>query len=830
VSTADTTTARNTTLHRYIIGHAALALGVLLVATAKLPGPTGPLWVAIGMLVLYTVAGLAPVEVRLRSQGVQFAWGEAAVIIGLVVLPPSTMIWAAALGRLAAELIGRRPLEKLTLNVAKQIVAVSAAATLSYLVAGTEVDPFTVRGGIALIAATAVYALLAAFSVSVAISLANATRLRLMPLHRVELVAIAGNIGVAYASLALLRFDPRLLFAIPPLIVFLRVTYGYRLRTQTEREAWQRLAAATDRFSEVDLAQVLGTAVTSAAELFGADEVEVLVRLGAEPDGLARGDAHGVSWAGAAADAPAADEAQTIVAPLGGQRDTDTDGGPGELRLRFRGAVRLSDRERYALRTFAASLGTALRNAYAYAEAQRRATRSAHDAAHDPLTGLANRRYLLDAGEQVLREQPARGTQAMVLIDLDHFKEVNDTLGHSAGDEVLTAIGRRLATAAGADDIVVRLGGDEFAVLFVALPAPALAVHRARQMLATLDPPIEVDGIRITVGGSAGVALAPVQGGVGELLRRADVAMYQAKRDGNRLAQYARQRDTADIGRLALGGELRAALVGDQFTLRYQPIVELNSGRISAAEALARWDHPYRGEMLPKHFLTAIERSDLLPEFTDLVLDRALAAADDWARAGRPIGVAVNLSPRSLLDPGLVLLVERRLAAGRVPPERLTLELTETRNLSRLDTVDETLRGLRELGVRVALDDFGTGSSSLGMLARVPVDELKIDRGFVAGLVTSPEPAAVVRAAIDLGRSLDLSVVAEGVESQQQRALLFELGCPFGSGYLFSRPVAGEKVAELLAADTPLAPAMSNDAQVIRIPPARLTRNPRRRL
>ncbi|BCJ38945.1 hypothetical protein Athai_64480 [Actinocatenispora thailandica] len=828
MSTADASTARNTTLRRYIIGHAALAFGVLLIATAKLPGPTGAPWLAVAMLALYTVAGLAPVQLRLRSQGVQFAWGEAAVIIGLVVLPPSTMIWAAALGRLAAELIGRRPADKLTLNVAKQVVAVTAAATLSQLIAGTPVDPFTLRGVAALIAATAVYALIAALSVSIAISLANGTRLRLMPLHRVELIAISGNIAVAFLILAVLRFDPRLLFAIPPMIVFLRLTYAYRLRTHTEREAWQRLAAVTDRFSEVDLAQVLGTAVTGAAELFGADEVEVLVRLGSEPDGLVRGDAQGVSWAGAAADAPAADEAETIETPLGGQRDTDTDA--GELRLRFRGTVRLSDRERYALQTFAAALGTALRNAYAYAEAQRRAARHAYDAAHDPLTGLANRRYLLDVGEQVLAERPTRGTQAMVLIDLDHFKEVNDTLGHSAGDEVLTTIGRRLATAAGDDDIVVRLGGDEFAVLFVALPAPALAVHRARQMLATLDPPIEVDGIRITVGGSAGVALAPVQGGVGELLRRTDVAMYQAKRDGSRLAQYARQRDTADIGRLALGGELRAALHGNQFALRYLPIVELNSGRISAAEALARWEHPYRGEMAPRQFLTAIERSDLLPEFTELVLDTALAAASEWAGAGHPIGVAVNLSPRSLLDPDFLRVVQRRVVASGVPPEQLTLELTETRNLSRLDVVDDTLRGLRELGVRIALDDFGTGSSSLGMLARVPVDELKIDRSFVAGLVTSPEPAAVVRAAIDLGRSLDLSVVAEGVESQRQRAMLFELGCPCGSGYLFSRPVTDTRIAELLAAEAPLAPPMSADAQVIRIPPGRLTRSARRRL
>ncbi|WP_203660168.1 putative bifunctional diguanylate cyclase/phosphodiesterase [Actinocatenispora rupis] len=818
----------NRRLSRYISGYGAVALSVLLIATAKLPGPSHLAWQAAGLVALYAVAGLANLEIRIRSQGIQFAWGEAALIIGLVMLPSSEVVWAAMIGRLIAELIERRAFSKLVLNVGKQIVAVSAAAVVCYFVAGSRVDPFTLRGALALVAAAVVYALVANISVGIAVRLASGAKVPLLPMHRVELIAICGNIGTAFVALAMLRFDPRLLLALPPLLLSVRLISTNRLRTRTERATWQRIAAATDRFSNVDLESVLSTAVTSAAELFSADQVEVLVRLGDEPAGIVRGDQQGVDWAGQADEAPDAAPGETIAIPLGGQRDHDE--GPGELRLRFRGRVRLTERERYALRTFAAALGTALRNAYAYAEAQHRAARHAHDAAHDPLTGLANRRYLLRQGEEILRQRPVRGTHAMVLIDLDHFKEVNDTLGHSAGDEVLTAIGRRLATAAGPDDIVVRLGGDEFAVLFVALAAPALAVHRARQMLATLDPPIEVDGIRITVGGSAGVALAPVQGGVGELLRRADVAMYQAKREGVRLAQYARTRDTADVTRLALGGDLRSALADDQFAVRFQPIVDLNSGQVTAAEALARWHHPYRGDLNPHHFLTAIERSDLLPEFTEVVLDAALDAAQDWAGAGYPIGVSVNVSPRSLLDPGFPDLVSRRLARVDVPPERLTLELTETLNLSRLDVVDEILLALRELGVRIALDDFGTGTSSLAMLARVPVDELKIDRSFVAGLTTSPESAAVVRSAIDLGRGLNLAVVAEGVESQQQRALLFELGCPTGQGHLFSRAVSAEKVRDVLGAGGALAPSMSSDAQVIRIPAARLVRGNRHRL
>ncbi len=823
----------NPRLTRYIAGYAVLAGCVLLVALSSWPTATPvPAWEAGCLIAVYLGAGLTALEIRFRSQKLALNWGEAAVLIGLALASSGEVLLFATIGKILSEIAFRSAPGKAAFNVSKQIVSVAVAAVVCRAIAGDTVQPFTVRGLVALIVATGVFVLVANVSVTVAIALATGAPVPRLVLQawQVWVIPLGGSIAVAFAVLGIVGLDPLLLLIMPPLVLCLHLVNRNRIRTRSERALWQRIAAATDQFSAVDLEAVLRVAVTSAATLFSADEVEILVRLGNEDDGLVRGGHREISWAGRRDEAPPARSGETIVVPLGRQRpDTDdtaetTPTGPGELTLRFFGRVRLQESERYALQTFAAALGTALRNAYAFAEAQQQAARHAHDAASDPLTGLANRRHLLGYGDQILQQQPLRGTHAMVLIDLDHFKEINDTLGHLAGDEVLQTIARRLAAASGSDDLVVRLGGDEFAVLFVGLAAPALAVHRSRQMLATLDPPIEVDGIRINVSGSAGVALAANHGGVEELLRRADVAMYQAKREGIRLHQYVRAQDTADVGRLALGGDLHAALADDQFAVHFQPIVDLNTGGVIAAEALARWQHPYRGDLSPHRFLTAIERSGLLPAFTEVILDAALSATQTWQAAGHPVGISVNVSPRSLLDPDFPQLVAGRLAHYDVPAQQVTLELTESLNLNRLDVVDDILLALRELGIRIALDDFGTGTSSLSMLARVPVDELKIDRSFIAGLVSSAESAAVVRSTIDLGRSLDLAVVAEGVESQQQRATLFELGCSTAQGHLFSRPVPADRLRDILDRGGELAPSISADAQVIRIPPARLIR------
>jgi EAL domain-containing protein (putative c-di-GMP-specific phosphodiesterase class I) len=318
-----------------------------------------------------------------------------------------------------------------------------------------------------------------------------------------------------------------------------------------------------------------------------------------------------------------------------------------------------------------------------------------------------------------------------------------------------------------------------------------------RELLATLDAPVDLADMRVRVEASAGLALAdPTEAAaadraaaVVELLRRADVAMYQAKRNGPRVVGYEAARDTADVAALMLGGDLPRAIADREFAVSFQPIVDLATGQMVSAEALARWRHPERGDLDPRRFLAAVERSGLLPDFAEAVLDQALAAMKRWRALGIEAPVAVNASPRSLLDPTFALMVRDRLAHYDVAGSDLVIELTETLTLSQVDLIGGVLRQLRDAGVLLALDDFGTRSSSLAMLAKVPFFELKIDRSFVSGMGRSPEAMAVVRSTVDLGRSLHRYVVAEGVEYDHERIALWEMGCPAGQGHLFARPM-----------------------------------------
>ena len=323
-----------------------------------------------------------------------------------------------------------------------------------------------------------------------------------------------------------------------------------------------------------------------------------------------------------------------------------------------------------------------------------------------------------------------------------------------------------------------------------------------------LDAPVPLGPSRVRVEASAGLAVA-VAGSVdsssdqvAELLRQADVAMEQAKRTGVALVRHELGVVAPDLGWLMLGGEIPRAVADREFTVAFQPIVDLVTGDMVAAEALARWHHPDRGELDPQRFLTAVERSGLLPAFAAAVLDQALSAVRRWTELGVEATVAVNASPRSLLDATFGQLVLGRLAAHGVAAQSLVLELTESLTLNQVDLVGGVLAELRDAGVRLALDDFGTGYSSLSLLARVPAYELKIDRSFVSAMRTSPEAAAVVRSTIELGRSLGRLVVAEGVETDEECQLLTDLGCHCGQGHLFARPLPIDELIARLAQGT----------------------------
>ncbi|MCF3104782.1 bifunctional diguanylate cyclase/phosphodiesterase [Streptomyces roseoverticillatus] len=409
----------------------------------------------------------------------------------------------------------------------------------------------------------------------------------------------------------------------------------------------------------------------------------------------------------------------------------------------------------------------------------------AEEQLRDPLTGLPNRQWLLERTWSALDEAERAGTRsALVLIDLDRFRSVNDTLGHLAGDRLLLQIAERLRLALPRDAEAARLGGDEFAVLLPTADSLTGAQRVARSLVAALGSPLDLDGLTLVLEASAGVAVYPDHALDAEgLLRRADVAMYQAKRDRSGVEVYEARRDGNTPDRLGLLGDLRRALDAGDVELHYQPKVGFD-GHVEGLEALVRWVHPERGRVSPDEFIAIAESSGLMPRLTEYVLETALGQVAKWRAMGLEVPVAVNVSPRDVHTPGFAGSVAARLARHGVPPGALQLEITEHVLLEDPQRAADTLAGLTGHGVKMSLDDFGTGYSSLVHLRRLPVSELKIDRSFVARLAIDNEDAEIVRCTLDLAHSLGLLVVAEGVEDDETWERLRDLGCDAVQGWL----------------------------------------------
>jgi len=420
-----------------------------------------------------------------------------------------------------------------------------------------------------------------------------------------------------------------------------------------------------------------------------------------------------------------------------------------------------------------------------------------YQARHDSLTGLSNRVALHDNVRSALETLPDGEHVAVLLVDLDRFKEVNDSLGHDAGDELLRDIAARIVEVAG-DAPVSRLGGDEFAVV-LARTTPREAVEVGHALRSTIEAPGSVRGIPVSVDASIGIALAPEDGiEVGQLLRRADVAMYAAKQGRAGVLRYDVETDRNDANKLVLMTELRVAVERGELEVHYQPIVAASSGQLEKVEALVRWRHPSKGLLQPGAFIPLAEHTRLIIELNRFVLCEAVRQCGAWRRQGTGLGVAVNVTVLDLLDPAFATRVEAMLREAKFPPSALTLEITEGAFAQEPARVRRTLETLRALGVQVAIDDFGTGYSSLSYLKELPVDLLKIDRSFVSDLPGGEASAAIVAAAIELSHRLGLAVVAEGVESAEQYEFLEELGCDLIQGYLVSKPVSASDLTFLM--------------------------------
>jgi diguanylate cyclase len=802
----------------YLVGMSVLGAMVVVASVPSLVMSPPELWKLLAVLGLCALADLPLVERRVGHNVECFTFAEAFVLVSLVLVPAPPLVVVFALAVAGFGAASRVAPLKNAFNALSGAIGVGLAVltltAVSRLVTGSS--PVAELPG--LVAGTFVFHLWNSAAVSLALAKAQGVPFRSIYAQGAVMRSLVciGNIAVGLSIVLVGTWNPRALALLPPVLAVLYFLYRGYLSANEERDVWQQLERATRELNLLEQGEIAGAALRRAKQLFRTDRVELLLDAGgrpqmytldaegrpqvedASPDQLFTRSARLVQVGAAGGE----DAVMTfLVAPLEGPK-----GRVGTLRLIFDGPVKFSSRERQVLSTFAHSVGTTLLNAALYDDVRAEAARQAHQASHDHLTGLANRSLLRTSARGAVTG--GVGTTALLLLDLDHFKEINDTLGHAAGDLLLMQIGERLNSLWDERTTVARLGGDEFALLLTGLASPEEAEPVADRVLSTLSDPVEFEGLRLSVEASLGLACHPQDADTAdELFRRADVAMYQAKSARGQWLRYNADRDDSSVHRQALVAELRAAIEQDQLLVHYQPQVDLETGLVVGGEALCRWQHPSRGLLGPGEFVSVVEQSGLVRPFTMCVLDQAARQCVLWQEEGRPISVAVNLSARSLLDRQLPDDVAAVLARHGLPADRLVLEITETTATSELEVVEDVLSRLRQLGVEISVDDFGTGFSSLAFLQRTAVHELKVDRTFVSGMLTSENDLALVRATVQLARALGARSVAEGVEDGAQAAALREMGCDVAQGYWLSRPIPAVTMRGLLGLRVTAEPA-----------------------
>ncbi|MFF0376719.1 putative bifunctional diguanylate cyclase/phosphodiesterase [Actinoplanes missouriensis] len=750
--------------------------------------------------VLAAIAQLAGLRFRLGPDAVSVSWAEAAVVVGFVVapagwLPAATLIGTGAAWMLLAWFTGLRNPAEIVHLVASMTVGVAGAAFVTTILAGDAPIGGT-RLPLALVAGAATYLLITFGLVVLTLVLhrdAAPGRIAARVLYA-KLPMSIGNVLVGLGAVFALVREPLWLLAFGPALWLLHRTYRFHLRAAEERRMWEAFAVATARLPGTTEAEVARAGLRGALDVFGARRAELEVRGGTGHRRYAQ-DGPGLGDPAAARSGPAITRSMAVA------------GHPvGELTVWLGEPSLPVPQDEAAITAYGEALAGALHDAAAHQRIAELDARAAYERVHDPLTGLINRTAFAERGDLLLRSLDRGQHVALLLLDVVDFREVNRTLGHRGGDEVLRLVAERLVELARPLELVARTGDDEFALLLPAMAAlsdqgsraagslpPAL--RRARELVEQLRLPMEVAGVRLAVEVTVGVvAERPGRIEVSELLRRASLAVGQAKELNVTVGTYDSSQDASSTDHLALLAELQDAFAADdQIVLHLQPAVDLVTAAPTGVEALVRWRHPRRGQLSPGAFLPAVERSELLIPFTRRVLDLALAAAADWAAHGIDIPVSVNVSARSLTDPTFPAQVTEALRRHRTPASRLVLEITESVAVSEQEIVDEVLARLRASGVQMSLDDFGTGFSSLASVTRMPVDEIKIDRSFVDEMIDKPAAGAV-----ELGARLGVRVVAEGIETIEQRAALIELGCPIAQGYHFCKPMPADKIVQAL--------------------------------
>jgi diguanylate cyclase (GGDEF)-like protein len=783
-------------------------------------------WWAIALAFAATDVFVLNVQARRETQTISLS--EIPLVLSLYFASPIALIAGRALGS-AVAMIGyrRSPLLKITVNLALILSETALAITLF-----RALSPDSAGSGPAtwLAAYAAAFAadLMGAVVISCIIAARDGgvdVRSLLSGAGSLKVPALAVTLGlISVSSLDAMHETAWLLMAFGVLLLLAFRTYATLAERHLNLERLYRFSQAVSTSVELDevMLNVLGEAkevlhADRASAAFLGPDGELVARVRLDAAGrLSRSEEPATaedSWLLA----QVADDGTPVLMPRStrtpearawlatyGMRDAvavplnGASGIVGALVV----ADRLGDVRTFAeddvllLETVANHAGVALRNGQLIGQLR-------HDALHDALTGLPNRTDLqrrLTTALAAVGEGTSPGAAIMIL-DLDEFKQVNETLGHAQGDQLLREVALRLEGIVGTTDTVARLGSDEFAVLLPGVADVDRILHVARRILRALQHPVVLAGIELEIGASLGIALAPVHADdTTTLLKRADMAMSDAKTSTSRLRMYDPDLDTDGPRRLTLVSDLRAAVQHGQLEVHVQPQARLPHGRVAGVEALVRWQHPTLGWVGPEEFIPVAERTGLIGPITTRVLDTALAACARWSSAGHDLGVAVNLSTRSLQEPDLVGRVAGLLQEHGVAPHRLTLEVTEGSVMADPTRAVGLLHDLRTLGVRLSVDDFGTGYSSLSYLQRLPVQEVKIDRSFVAALDAAPENFVIVRAIIDLGRHLGLEVVAEGVEDEETWDVLAGLGCDLVQGWHLARAMPVDDLLPWLSA------------------------------
>jgi diguanylate cyclase (GGDEF)-like protein len=753
-------------------------------ARGPLPDPRA------GMLTVALLCAGVAIRVRTRvgAQQLELAWGEAALMLALVLVPPAWVVLLTPLG-VGLGLLRRQPAVKAVYNVSIYTIGSAAGAAIAAL--AQPLGPGSVSGMVALVAAGVVGGLIT--HVAVAAVIAVAQDIPVTASWRagegLQLLSTAGNTAAAAVVLVLAHRDPLLVAALPVLGLSLHQGYVGRLRSREERTLAQRQLRAVNAFTgELDEALVASRAAAEIVNLLAADvvEVELYARVG-RPATLHRHPRRGQPWSGPPERAPdVAGRLVTQVPISGGLHPL------GLIRVWLAGgdaSLHLSIQDDVAIRTFAIALQTALANAETDDRLRKLAERQDYQATHDQVTALPTHDLLLDHVESRLARPRARGTETPVaacVIDISGFREIVSTLGRAAAQRLLRHAADQLRARAAPGDYLAHLDGDSLAVFVQPAHEPEQLRAHVLSLLAAIGHPVRPDpaGTEVSLDAAAGIAYCatPTATTAADLLRQATVALDHARSLGVEASFYEPEHDTAGPSALVLASELRTGLDRRQLELQYQPIVDLTHYWPLAVEASVRWLHPTRGVLRPEEFLPVLHHSPSdHARFVRWYLDQAVSERSRWGHEDLPI--AVNLDARSLLDQGLVDHVARTLGRAGLAPDQLTIELKDTATLSTLDTVDHVLAQLRYLGIRLAVDDFGAGHTSLARLLRLPATDLKIASELIIDMLKSEQTATVIRAAIDIGRSLGHRVTALGVTTAEQAAALRDLNCPAAQGH-----------------------------------------------